>query len=555
MDVGVRQSEAHLGGSDRLRPPADPDRAREAPREGYFQPARFVRDDKVIRGRDGWLFLAADSNDVLGQHTGRIRLSAHQLETWRRLLVGRKQRLEALGASYVALVAPNTHAVYEEKLPLSVRPTPRRPIHQIQDHLLETGAEIPLIYPLDDLKAARHRAPVCCKTDSHWNEFGAFVVYQRVIDSLTPLVPVRRVHEDEILFFDHDAVSTDLAHKLDNGEHASWRVAWIRHAGARLLQDNCVESRGGLIVTECPYAQGTCLLVGDSYSWALLKFFAESFRRLIFVQRSTFDYDLVERERPDVVVNLMAERFLVCPPDDEGAPTVLEEARLKHEVGRSRPLIPFWSINRRPSLYEADDLIARLRADGRSRDAAIVSVLAYAGLTPEEVLELRWSDVGKHELAVWRRFARPSRVRRLARRARRRLGLGPRPTRSVAIFSPLRDALEEWRAVTAGSGPMPARIFPADHGGAWKPGDWRAWRSGVAAEYGLGDWRPYSLRHVFCSLLLNAGTPPEEVARRLGTTLDRIVIDYGSVLEHVAQGDPVPVETQVGWALRLRAAA
>jgi alginate O-acetyltransferase complex protein AlgJ len=519
-----------------------------AEEEPLFQPVRPIKDGKVIRGRDGWLFLARDSNDVLGQHTGATRLSADQIGQWQRLLKARSELLADLGASYLFMVAPNTHAIYEDKLPDSMPHALRRPVHQLRDGLAEVGLDIPFLYPLAELKAARADRDVCCQTDSHWNEYGAFAAYQRAVDMIEGAAPVRRLREHDVVFFDQDAIATDLGYKLDSEQHARWTVAWLRHGGARLVRDNRIEGRGGLVMTECGYATGTCVLVGDSYSWALLKFLAESFRRFVFVQSSTLDFELLDQVRPDVVINLMAERFLVFPPDDVGAPTVREEEQRKLKQGRVRPRIPFWDLNPRPSIHEVERLIARLRADARERDAAIVSVLAYAGLKPEEVVELRWGDLRDDQLEVWPARQRPGPIRRFARGLRQRLGIPKRPARVIPLPPTLRHDLERWQGLSVDVTPAAGRLFPALDGGAWKEGDWREWRDELAAQYQLGDWRAYSLRHCFCVLLINAGTPVHEVARQLGTTVDAIRNQYAPLIAHAGEDRPVSVEAQVRWA-------
>ena len=71
---------------------------------------------KVLEGRDGFLFLTKDTNDVLGQHTGRLRFTKPQLEEWRTVLERRIERTAQAGAPYMFAVAPNTHSVYPEKL-------------------------------------------------------------------------------------------------------------------------------------------------------------------------------------------------------------------------------------------------------------------------------------------------------------------------------------------------------------------------------------------------------------------------------------------------------
>jgi integrase len=54
---------------------------------------------------------------------------------------------------------------------------------------------------------------------------------------------------------------------------------------------------------------------------------------------------------------------------------------------------------------DVEAMRSRLLADGRLLDATLVSVLAYAGLRPEEARALRWSDVGERTIRVERAAA------------------------------------------------------------------------------------------------------------------------------------------------------
>jgi len=92
-----------------------------------------------------------------------------------------------------------------------------------------------------------------------------------------------------------------------------------------------------------------------------------------------------------------------------------------------------------PATVEA--MRARLLADGAERDAAIVSVLAYSGLRPEEVRGLRWSDVGERTLLVERAAA----------------GSGIKATktgaiRSVRLLAPLAEDLARWKSASPSPG-------------------------------------------------------------------------------------------------------
>ena len=141
---------------------------------------------------------------------------------------------------------------------------------------------------------------------------------------------------------------------------------------------------------------------------------------------------------------------------------------------------------------------AMRRAVG-ARDAALLSVLAYAGLRPQEARGLRWSHVGDRTLTV---NAPKTRSRR-----------------SVRLLVPLAADLAEWRLFSSRP-PEDTHVFPGEGGGEWTAGGFNKWRSrvfGRALEAaGVGHARPYDLRHSFASLLLHEGRSPIYVARQLG---------------------------------------
>src|SRR5215208_761237 len=86
---------------------------------------------------------------------------------------------------------------------------------------------------------------------------------------------------------------------------------------------------------------------------------------------------------------------------------------------------------------------ALLLERGRLRDAALVSVLAYAGLRPQEALALEWRHVRERTLLVERALS-DGELKVLKNR---------RQPRTVELLAPLRDDLAAWRA---GQGDPPA---------------------------------------------------------------------------------------------------
>jgi integrase len=170
-----------------------------------------------------------------------------------------------------------------------------------------------------------------------------------------------------------------------------------------------------------------------------------------------------------------------------------------------------------------------LRA-GAERDAAILSVLAYSGLRPEEVRALRWTDVDARTLLV-ERAAAGSSIK----------ATKTREIRSVRLLEPLAEDLSRWREASPSQSGL---VFPTQRGTVWTDYDWRNWRSRVfrpASEaVGLSKARPYDLRHSFASLLIHEGVSAVEVARQLGNSAAVTLDTYAHVFEELDPAERVP---------------
>jgi integrase len=149
--------------------------------------------------------------------------------------------------------------------------------------------------------------------------------------------------------------------------------------------------------------------------------------------------------------------------------------------------------------------VERLRRRLPMEGAALVSVLAYAGLRPGEALGLRWSDVGARVLSIER--AASLGVLKTTKTGR---------TRHVRLLTPLADDLAEWRAAGAAKRERDL-VFARSDGAPWTLEDWDNWRNRtfkpLARRLGFPDARPYDLRASFVSLLHQAGHSPETCLR------------------------------------------
>jgi integrase len=190
-----------------------------------------------------------------------------------------------------------------------------------------------------------------------------------------------------------------------------------------------------------------------------------------------------------------------------------------------------------PSPAQIEAMRAHLIAKKRTRDATLISVLAYAGLRPGEALALRWGDIRNNTIRV-----------------DKALSLGEerstktRKNRTVRLLKQPATDLAKWK-LACGRPNEEALVFPTSSGAAWSDVDYRNWRrrhfKTTADSLGLVGARPYDLRHSFASLLLAEQSNPAEVAAQLGHSLQVLFSTYAHVIEDLRGTGRVDAEDEI----------
>jgi alginate O-acetyltransferase complex protein AlgJ len=308
-------------------------------------PSLLKYDAKVLRGKNGRLFLDNDANQVLKQFTGELLFTDRQLRDWQFVLENRSAWLGKLGIPYYFLVPPNAYSVYPEDLPDGIQAGPVRPIEQLMRHLDEGGSFARIIYPLEEILAAKPNPLLYPKTETHWSGQAAFAAYLRLASEIGSETAMHTVREEDIRW--HESLwEGELGYKVEPKEKSVLLTPLVERPASDLEYDNRVINRGMTVIIECPEAPPTtCLVFGDSFAFAMLTLLGSSFRRLVLVILPTLDYEVVRQERPDVVISVLNERFLMTVPYDVGAPTARDLVEEKTEQGLLRETdIPYWRM-------------------------------------------------------------------------------------------------------------------------------------------------------------------------------------------------------------------
>ena len=277
----------------------------------------------VIVGKHGWLYQRSES--ALDDYR-RVRLFTDaELGEWAAALEARHHWLAERGIAYVFAVAPNTHTIYPEHLPDWARPTaPQSRLDQLMERLRQTPVNAVDLRPA--LHAAKAGERLYNRTDTHWNERGAFVAYTELMRAAARHVPeLTPLQRSDLSAHGVMVDGGDLAGALGLadaiGEEwlqlrlptplAAITPPWENQSRQlRVLSAPARNSRG-----PNPGAP-SAVVFHDSFGVWLTPLFAETFRDARFAWiNEKFDTTLVEAAgSPSIVVQEITERFLMRPP-------------------------------------------------------------------------------------------------------------------------------------------------------------------------------------------------------------------------------------------------
>jgi alginate O-acetyltransferase complex protein AlgJ len=263
-------------------------------------------DNKLIRGREGWLFLNNDKNKVIDQISGKFSLNDEFDENWRMLFQYRQERLKALGARYDILIAPNKEVVYSQFLPEGIQLVQIRPVHRV---IKQAEGLVPIHYPLELLKSKSETVEVYPTGDTHWNLIGALIGYREY----TSAIGVQPISDDEIEFY--DLGKGDLSDKVN--EPTRYIRGRLKQPNFTCVSNNNVSRTGNKLIYEnVNKSLPSCVMFRDSFGTILLEVLAQTFSRFVAVWQPNIDYSIVKAEMPDFVLTEQAERFMISIPND-----------------------------------------------------------------------------------------------------------------------------------------------------------------------------------------------------------------------------------------------
>ncbi len=274
---------------------------------------------KIIPGKDGWLFLWEETTQIDGmkQALGKVKLSPIELKQWRVYTEQRSTFLAAQGIPYYKIIAPNKASVYPEYLPEGLTPAPTTFTDQLLDDLRE-HTEVNLIDLRPVMRSYKTRGQLYYKTDTHWNNLGAFCAAEHILEELAKAgFPVKPARQADFGWKIVDKKGGDAARLMMLPEEL--RQAYVDFEPIGDLSFTNQDSLNQRFAYLSPFitasARGALpktILFHDSFATNLRLFLAYHFQQLYsFWLWGAFDEAVVTQEKPALVLDEVVERRLV----------------------------------------------------------------------------------------------------------------------------------------------------------------------------------------------------------------------------------------------------
>ena len=293
--------------------------------------AQFIRWNNVLRlalfhesavrgvcmGQQGWLYYADEWN--MEDYENIMPYSPEDLAGIGWILEQRRSWLAARGIKFFVLVAPNKQTIYPEYLPHHIHKIGQLSRFDQVAQYLSAHTDIELIDVRSEILAAKDKRRAYHQTDSHWNDWGAFVACKKIMGRIKKYFPAVSVPREEA-YTTRALVGDggDLANMLTLKDMLTEeRITMAPKAGLRAIESNRdypdPASRDGreMVVRETGDLRlPRALVFRDSFCWALVPFLSEGFQSSVYVWTFYFLPELIEREKPDVVILECAERYI-----------------------------------------------------------------------------------------------------------------------------------------------------------------------------------------------------------------------------------------------------
>lgn len=250
-----------------------------------------LRTKKVIKGKDNWLFHGIPA--AINMYKKENLFSEDDLKYAATMLTQYNDYCKKTGKKFYFYIAPSKSMVYDEFYSELIKPKKENKIslaNQLVDYLGK-NTDIKVIYPLKELKQNKDKSLLYWKTDTHWNEYGAYIGYKVLMNEIN-----KDLYLKELNITKFDDVKENSG-DLDKNLPKALRIKEFENYKKPYVSENYYKCQETLDETDMQNCKGVLndkklLMFRDSFTINLIPYLASTFKtsRYIWQPKVEFGY-------------------------------------------------------------------------------------------------------------------------------------------------------------------------------------------------------------------------------------------------------------------------
>lgn len=262
----------------------------------------------VVIGKNGWLYYSGESN--LEDYQKTRRFTNAEMNEINQQLAYTNRWMKENNIHFYVVIAPNKETIYPENLPNYIQKTgENNRLDQIRQDLDKNNQQN-IIDLSQILKEKSEKQQLYYRTDTHWNFTGAWIGYRTVLDKMNAdglKIQAKGINEFKQ---GEEEIQGDLSRLLPLFKP-------FQEKSITLVQKEPIRANGyntdqaNISISEVADDELLKIIIfHDSFMNGMMHYFSEHFRKCIYVHQFQIDYGLVEKEKPDIVLLEINERYL-----------------------------------------------------------------------------------------------------------------------------------------------------------------------------------------------------------------------------------------------------
>jgi len=271
--------------------------------------------NKVVVGENGWFFFTGEVSILDYQNTAAIKPG--RLARLQRNLDRLNKDLEEKGITLLVIIPPNKSTIYSQYMPEQIPVVGNQSrLDQFLEYMKLNGDTHILDLRPALLEASQSQA-VYYKTDTHWNDVGAYYGYAETMHALMQAYPLLTPHPISDFKYTYTGNSVrDLPPLMGLSNYTEENWILLPNFEIQLSEEKNALRDGRFIrtVTNANAQLPNLLVFGDSFYGPFGRFVEPHFSSVKFIPFTPIDgiwsLDWIEQENPDIVIIEIAERSI-----------------------------------------------------------------------------------------------------------------------------------------------------------------------------------------------------------------------------------------------------